>query len=181
MTLTKTVEYRRILGYIYRAHISRVEGNPSLEKLRPPHAVHCQYSVSLLPNPPTSLHPARILAWTMTMELEHLHEGAIEQTEFVSFLGSTLKGAKEELCYLLSSRARRVGEGFIPLVDERATSVYGRAPDSDDTVGMCRVTGGVVDVDSFEMMPTFRVISRLGLLSLPKILHELLIKRLSGQ
>jgi hypothetical protein len=140
-----------------------------------------KYGLSLLPNLLSSNpNPATIFAWTETLEVDKLYESAIESPPFTTLMQETIRTSHDELCYLLSSRARRQINGWLSIVDERAPLIYGRAPEPDDTIGMCLAELGQVIPQSYAPMPTYRLVSRLGIFSLPKPLYEAIIARLQN-
>ena len=157
----------------YRAYIYGVDG--ALHRLAPKGA---RFAMSLLPNLATAPHPATIFAWTATAEPDRLYASAIESGEFMALLQETIRMCHEELRYLLSSRAQRQVDGWLSIVDDRAPLVYGRAPEPDDTIGMCRAELGQVLPETYAPMPSYRLVSRLGIFSLPRPLHAAVLSRL---
>lgn len=159
----------------YRAYLYSV--TDSLKSIRPASASHCNYSLSLLAQLPTTPKDSGIFAWSPTTDPIASSPDCVEQPAFTNLLQETLRNAHPQLRYLLSSRAKRQ-DGWVALVDERAPVGWGRTAESDDTIGMCRVQDGEVIVDTFEIMPTYRLISRLGIFSLPRPLHALVLDKL---
>ncbi len=108
--------------------------------------------------------------------------GAIECGPFVEvmqrFIGASEEG-RAALAYQLGGRASRVQNGWLELLDERAPFPNGRASDAADIIGMCRVARGILDVQSYEAMPTYRLVCPTGgPLCLPKRLHDGLVAHL---
>lgn len=158
-------------------------GSFSKERPRPSHS----YALSLLPELPTTsvLDPSTnsplICAWS-TSDEPACHPGTCQEVPaFVALMHTTIGRAHEQLHYLLASRAARQGEGWLALVDERAPVAWGRTPEAEDTIGFCRVEGGQVQVNSYEPMPAYRLITQAGIFSLPAPLHQRLIEQLERQ
>ncbi|PJF17275.1 hypothetical protein PSACC_02892 [Paramicrosporidium saccamoebae] len=160
----------------YRTYVYPI--TEGLRCILPTSATHCNYGLSLLSQLPPTPKDSGIFAWSPTTDPTASSASCIEQPAFISLFQETLRNAHPQLRYLLSSRAKRQ-DGWIPLVDERAPVGWGRVAESDDTIGMCRVQDGEVLVDTFEVMPTYRLISRLGIFSLPRPLHALILDKLN--
>lgn len=151
-----------------------------------PHQRIHQFALSLLPHlsstpaPKESFlpHPATIFAWTHSDQPGQLHHDSLDQPDSLRLMHSTIARASSELEYLLGSRARRQGSGWLALVDERAPLLYGRAPDPDDTIGMVQCQEGLVLPTTYDPMPTYRLVSPLGIFSLPKPLYQPFVKAL---
>lgn len=183
---TSSVLFNSRLGYTAYIYAS----GPLLQQIYRPSVQHQrihQFALSLLPHlapPPASSasppHPATIFAWTHSDQPGQLHHDSLDQPDFLRLMHATIARASSELDYLLSSRARRQGSGWLGLVDERAPLLYGRAPDPDDTIGMVQCQEGAVLPSTYDPMPAYRLVSPLGIFSLPKPLHQLLLKALAS-
>lgn len=142
------------------------------------------YALSLLPELPTTsvldsaTNSPLIFAWSTSDEPARHPEACQEAPVFVELMHTTIGRAHEQLHYLLASRAVRQGEGWLALVDERAPFTWGRTPEAEDTIGFCRVERGRVQIDSYEPMPAYRLITHAGIFSLPAPLHQRLIEQL---
>lgn len=137
------------------------------------------YSLSLLPMISSdSKRDRSIFAHTGTDNQELFYSNYIEDASFVSLMQDLIKSSHKELRYLLSSRAQRQVDGWLSLVDERATLIYGRAAEPDDTIGFCLAQDGKILPETYSPMPSYRLISRLGIFSLPLPLYRRLIKGL---
>lgn len=178
----KSVLFNKRLGY--EAHIYPTTGR--LQHLLPvgTSAASHPFCLSLLDSLPADgavdrpTHPAAIFAWATSDDAQSLFCGSLDQPAFLDFMQNCIRQSRAELEYLLRSRARLQGDGWLHLVDERAPIAFGRAPDSDDIIGMCRVQDGCVLPETYEAMPSYRLISRLGIFSLPKPLFQILVQRL---
>lgn len=162
----------------YRAFIYSLEES-SLQKIGRLYQQTHKFGLSLLPVLPVNPHVSSIFAWAHTSDPEKIHEGSLESAAFVSLMNDTIRNSNEELQYILGSRARRQGEGVIALVDERAPFIFGRTPECEDTIGFCRVEAGQVVPNTFDPMPTYRLLTRLGIFSLPKPLYQKLLLNLN--
>lgn len=155
----------------------------SLAKISPavPKTEH-RFGLSLLPQLPDGphAHPSAIFSWTVSDDPATLHVNSLDQPAFLALLHTAIREGEQQLEYLLASRARRQGEGWLSIVDERAPLVYGRTPDPDDTVGLVRCEEGKVLTTSYTPMPTYRLVSPLGIFTLPKPLHDLVLGRLEA-
>ncbi|KZO94668.1 hypothetical protein CALVIDRAFT_196277 [Calocera viscosa TUFC12733] len=70
------------------------------------------------------------------------------------------------------------GEGYMSISDARNPPMPNRTPEPEDTLGMVQVAEGQILPDSYEPMPTYRVCTTDGILTLTPELEQLLIERL---
>lgn len=120
-----------------------------------------------------------IMAWTKNDKLESLYEGASENDAFVAALHQSIRDNPETLIRILQSRATLTGDSWIHLTDERGITPFGRTPEPDDIIGMCYVQGGTVLAESYTPMPTYRLVSRSGLMCPPRLIYDNLLKHLN--
>src|SRR5689334_22933625 len=113
-----------------------------LSKIRPLAASNLPYAVSLLSTLQNSPNPPSVFAWIKNIDVPYEH--CIEQPEFLNYMQNIIRNSPRELEYLLGARDIRQGDGWSALVDERSSIVYGRTPEPEDIIGMCRVENGRV-------------------------------------
>lgn len=158
----------------YAAHIYKLSETTKKAINGPPGH---DYGLSLLARIET-VHPACFFSLVSTADTDSLHRSTWEVSAFTRLMHSVIGNAHAELEYLLGSRAKRTVEGWLPLVDERAPFVFGRAPEPDDTIGMIRIEEGKVLPHTYTPMPSYRLVSSLGIFSLPPPLYKKLITEL---
>lgn len=77
----------------------------------------------------------------------------------------------------LQAEARRVGEGFVYLIDGRTATPQGAVP-PEDIIGFVRAAQGRVVPHSYQPNANHRIVSDAGLFELPADLHECLVAAL---
>lgn len=162
----------------YTAFLYLLDGN--LLEIYPAQGQAHKFGLSLLPTLSPVPHSASIFAWTTSDSPTALHPNSLEQPAFLALLHTTIRKSPSQLEYLMSSRARRQGSGWLSIVDERAPWMYGRTPEPEDTVGMVRCEDGKVQMETYSPMPTYRLVSPLGIFSLPKPLHDCVMSTLEA-
>lgn len=138
------------------------------------HEQEPKYRLSLLPTNNT----LAVIGSSRSCDPAVIGRSFEENPAFVTLLHQTILGSPAQLEYLFHGRAKQVGDGWIPLIDGRATVAFGRVPDSDDIIGMVRVENKTVLSSSYTPMPTHRLISPSGLFTLPSVLYEALMKQI---
>jgi len=137
------------------------------------------YQLSLLPSV-SLIEGAIFFGKCTTTDPKSLHIGSSENPDFIKLLHETIATSKDSLEYLLSSRARMQVSGWLHLIDERSPISFGRTPDSDDIIGMVYCENGLIVPETYSPMPSYRLISPLGIFSLPKVLQIKLINKLAS-
>ncbi|KAF9154611.1 hypothetical protein BG015_000446 [Linnemannia schmuckeri] len=71
-------------------------------------------------------------------------------------------------------------EGWTHIADYRNPAPYGRIPLPEDIFGSVQIVDGVIQPESYQRMPTHRIVSSLGLFQLSDHLHERLVHHLKN-
>jgi len=151
-------------------------------------AAKYKWGISFNPNPPVSLEHQSILgtlparqASEVTANLQQ-DNFAIQDFEenpvFVSTLHkairSVLNNGEDDI---LQAEAQARGEGWMHICDNRVAPALNRIPDPDDILGSVMVEKGEIFPDSYQQMPSYRVISREnGPPVLTKTIHAALLR-----
>ncbi|KAF9097922.1 hypothetical protein BGX23_007628 [Mortierella sp. AD031] len=71
-------------------------------------------------------------------------------------------------------------EGWTHIADYRNPAPYGRIPLPEDIFGSVQIVDGVIRPESYQRMPSHRIVSSLGLFQLSDHLHERLVHHLKN-
>ncbi|KAF9132206.1 hypothetical protein BGW39_000641 [Mortierella sp. 14UC] len=81
---------------------------------------------------------------------------------------------------LVQSVLQQQLEGWTHIADYRNPAPYGRIPLPEDIFGSVQIVDGVIQPDSYQRMPSHRIVSSLGLFQLSDYLHERLVHHLKN-
>ncbi|TIA88384.1 hypothetical protein E3P99_02662 [Wallemia hederae] len=89
-----------------------------------------------------------------------LYKSLEQNDEFIELLQSVVQSNFANDQHVIQDAFFR-GEGWIPVMDERAPQTLGRAGDPDDYLGMVLVEeGGKLNPSTYERTPTYRLATR---------------------
>ncbi|KAF9910396.1 hypothetical protein EC991_006661 [Linnemannia zychae] len=71
-------------------------------------------------------------------------------------------------------------EGWTHIADYRNPAPYGRIPLPEDIFGSVQIVDGIIQPDSYQRMPSHRIVSSFGLFQLSDHLHERLVHHLKN-
>ncbi|KAI9146539.1 hypothetical protein BKA69DRAFT_1020964, partial [Paraphysoderma sedebokerense] len=109
----------------------------------------------------------------------------IENPSFIEQLHQFLKSTVHKDQKLLAMAAHQK-EGWMNVPDERNPAPWGRIPDPDDIFGHVLIQSATssissqpatIVVNSYQAMPSHRLVSYSGLFVLPESLHQLFVQR----
>jgi hypothetical protein len=98
---------------------------------------------------------------------------------FVEFLHEVIARHAPELA-ALRAEARRIGEGWVYVIDARTADPRGRVP-PEDTLGAFEVTAGRVVIDSYRRNAKHVTLSKDGFFELDAVLRERLLEELASR
>lgn len=94
--------------------------------------------------------------------------------KFESILQSAIKSSVLQ-CPAHQNLAELTKNGFMHINDERVASIWGRVNDPEDIFGTVLVNDGKIMKDTYEAMPTHRLVSPNGLFQLNDFMHKHLL------
>ncbi|GAA98476.1 uncharacterized protein L969DRAFT_95286 [Mixia osmundae IAM 14324] len=144
--------------------------------------------VSYVPQPPTDLSDPTLLgSLDYPPELKPSADRAHDDTpldqlriapgsfhdnpDFINVVHAIVSGAIYE-DEVMKVRAEMAAEGWLHLLDERNPPPLNRAGEPDDIIATTLVQQGKLVRESYEPMPSYRVHTRDGFLTLPESLHK---------
>ncbi|KAI9226254.1 MAG: hypothetical protein DHS80DRAFT_8033, partial [Piptocephalis tieghemiana] len=134
--------------------------------------------ISLLdkPHPPPS---SAVMGYLPPGETTLRPEVFRENKQFRQVLDQVLATSWEKDATLLA-KAQYQKEGWLHIEDERNPPPWGRISDPDDILGSVEVRGGKIQPETFQPMPSHRLVSSHGLFKLSEPLHQALMARLNA-
>ncbi|WVN89414.1 uncharacterized protein L203_104637 [Cryptococcus depauperatus CBS 7841] len=167
--------------------IRKFTTSPSPPSERDPSHPHLWYhpgssfiSLSFLPNKPAIQGSKTILGYLP------LGEATIddfkEEPKFLKVLEEAIKsGISQGKATTVEFEAEtRPTDGWIHINDERAIPPAGRIGETEDIIGSVYVQQGKIVADTYSSLPTYRLVTPNGVLTLPKGLDQHLISVLEG-
>jgi len=149
-----------------------------------------KWALSLLPRPPLSgaLDDRSILGVlpAQTGEPSNMEGASIDNFEqnprFVETLHEAVRVVlNQDEDEDLKAEAQVRGHGWMHISDQRTTPALNRTPDPEDIIGSVMVDNGKIVPDSYQKMPTYRVVSgESGPLALGRRLSSALIRLLQS-
>ncbi|KZS96808.1 hypothetical protein SISNIDRAFT_286426 [Sistotremastrum niveocremeum HHB9708] len=144
------------------------------------------WAVSFLPEPPKTPESPTILGYLPAkLASEEADSDALELNDFrenpafMSLLHSTIqKALSDGVDETLKAEAIQRGEGWLHINDERNVPALGRINDPEDIVASVMVEDGKILPDTYQVMPTYRLITTDGPIRLPHGLDERLSETL---
>ncbi|OAD78248.1 hypothetical protein PHYBLDRAFT_71708 [Phycomyces blakesleeanus NRRL 1555(-)] len=141
-----------------------------------------KYALSFLPSSDlpdkTSVfdHPDLIIGWTpeqTTLDPKSF----VDNNQFVQFMTKVLKDNIHNINdNALKGLAEWQKEGWLHVADERNPPPWGRIPFPEDIIGSVLIKDGVIQPNTFEAMPTHRLVTSCGIFKLSEPLFQCLLK-----
>ncbi|WWC59501.1 uncharacterized protein I303_102057 [Kwoniella dejecticola CBS 10117] len=139
------------------------------------HPTHTHLTLSFLPSPP--IQKSRTILGYLPLENATL-EDFKEEPKFIETLHDAIQsGLEANVSDTLQYEAEtRPTDGWIHITDERAIPPAGRIGETEDLIGSVYVQEGKIIASTYSPLPTYRLITPNGVLTLPKGLDTHLIK-----
>ncbi|KAF9544005.1 hypothetical protein EC957_000274 [Mortierella hygrophila] len=138
------------------------------------------YALSFLPTFPQHTHQVvGYLSHNNSEDLQVKPKGFTENDAFNNVLHTVIQ---QNLVHdpMVESVLQQQLEGWTHIADYRNPAPYGRIPLPEDIFGSVQIVDGVIQPDSYQRMPTHRIVSSLGLFQLSDHLHERLVHHLKN-
>ncbi|WVO16573.1 hypothetical protein L204_104252 [Cryptococcus depauperatus] len=142
------------------------------------------------PSPPSERDPSHPHLWyhpgSSFIRYLPLGEATIddfkEEPKFLKVLEEAIKsGISQGKATTVEFEAEtRPTDGWIHINDERAIPPAGRIGETEDIIGSVYVQQGKIVADTYSSLPTYRLVTPNGVLTLPKGLDQHLISVLEG-
>ncbi|WWC86851.1 uncharacterized protein L201_001730 [Kwoniella dendrophila CBS 6074] len=138
------------------------------------HPNHTHLTLSFLPNPPIS--KSKTILGYLPLENATLDDFK-EEPRFLDVLHDSIKsGLEQDKSDTIKYEAEtRPTDGWIHITDERAVPPAGRIGETEDLIGSVYVQEGKIIASTYSPLPTYRLITPNGVLTLPKGLDTHLI------
>jgi len=79
------------------------------------------------------------------------------------------------------ARSLQGGEGWVHVTDERGLPPFGRIPEPEDIIGSVLVQGGELRAETYQPMPTYRLVTPEGPMKLSPFLLQKLREKLDTE
>ncbi|KAK5814199.1 hypothetical protein F5H01DRAFT_346090 [Linnemannia elongata] len=138
------------------------------------------YALSFLPTFPQ--HTRQVVGYISHSDSEDLLVKPNKFTENEAFNNVLHTVIQQNLADdpMVQSVLQQQLEGWTHIADYRNPAPYGRIPLPEDIFGSVQIVDGVIQPDSYQRMPTHRIVSSLGLFQLSDYLHERLVHHLKN-
>ncbi|WRT64741.1 uncharacterized protein IL334_001675 [Kwoniella shivajii] len=143
------------------------------------HPTQSHIALSFLPSPPVAR--SRTVLGYLPLDGASL-EDFKEEPKFLTILHEAIQsGLENDKADSVKFEAEtRPTDGWIHITDERAIPPAGRIGETEDLIGSVYVQDGKVVASTYSPLPTYRIITPNGVLTLPKGLDTHLIEVLEG-
>ncbi|KAK3834621.1 MAG: hypothetical protein JOS17DRAFT_737228 [Linnemannia elongata] len=148
--------------------------------ITPSSPTKASYALSFLPTFPH--HNQQVVGYLSHNDSEDLQVKPNRFTENEAFNNVLHKVIQQNLADdpMVESVLQQQLEGWTHIADYRNPAPYGRIPLPEDIFGSVQIVDGVIQPDSYQRMPTHRIVSSLGLFQLSDHLHERLVHYLKN-
>ncbi|WVW78396.1 hypothetical protein I302_100350 [Kwoniella bestiolae CBS 10118] len=139
------------------------------------HPTATHLTLSFLPDPP--VQRSRTILGYLPLENATL-EDFKEEPRFLDTLHEAIQSGLEagKADSVMYEAETRPTDGWIHITDERAIPPAGRIGETEDLIGSVYVQDGKIIASTYSPLPTYRIITPNGVLTLPKGLDEHLIE-----
>ncbi|KAK8847447.1 hypothetical protein IAR55_005305 [Kwoniella newhampshirensis] len=144
------------------------------------HPTNTHTILSFLPRPPALARSKTVLGYLPLGEATL--DDFREEPEFRKVLDDAIKsGLEQGKSQSVTFEAEtRPGDGWIHITDERAIPPAGRIGETEDLVGSVYVQDGKIVASTYSPLPTYRLVTTNGVLTLPRGLDEHLVRVLES-
>ncbi|WVR04662.1 hypothetical protein IAU60_001673 [Kwoniella sp. DSM 27419] len=144
------------------------------------HPTHTHLCLSFLPRPPAKPRSRTVLGYLPLTEATL--EDFKEEPGFMTILHQAIQSGLEQdkAQSVVFEAETRPTDGWIHITDERALPPAGRIGETEDLIGSVYVQEGKVVASTYSPLPTYRLVTPNGVLTLPKGLDDHLVSVLEG-